>query len=184
MAAASITSNLAKARSKPSSNYISATSLMRTSVSITKAPMRPVCSIRLSATYDKMLALRRGGYYLELNSLHAQTFFRAAEHAGPRDLAAILPTQMLLLVETPDTDKYLVDVGLSKYSFSEPLSIWTPSDSPSVIARGIPGTQLRLRRATDSREAEKGNNETKGDYLQVLIPDSGFGFDLTHFPKK
>ncbi|KAJ6782967.1 hypothetical protein PWT90_10182 [Aphanocladium album] len=152
---------------------------------------QPVCSIRLPGTYDKMVTGKRGGYCLEVNALLAQALRavgfsvdtaqarhvfdpalirEGAQDTSPRDLASVWPTHLCLLVTAGgDKRKYLVDVGLSKYSLAEPLPLPCSGDLSAAVARGILGKEFRLRSTTDSPDAS--DIDTKGYYLQVSIPN-------------
>lgn len=151
---------------------------------------QPVCSIRLPATYDKMVLRKRGGYCLEVNALLAQALravgflvetsvarhvfdasrLHEVQDTSPRDLASVWPTHLCLLVTTQDQKEYLVDVGLSKFSLAEPLPLPTTDNVSAAVTRGILGKQFRLRSTADSPGASDG--DARGYYLQVSIPHS------------
>ncbi|KAJ3477390.1 hypothetical protein NLG97_g8856 [Lecanicillium saksenae] len=151
---------------------------------------QPVCSIRLPATYDKMVTRKRGGYCLEVNMLLAQALravgfsvdttqarhvfdpalVHEPQHTSPRDLTNVWPTHLCLLVTVSDGKRHLVDVGLSKYSLGEPLPLLGSDDLSATVVRGILGKHFRLRATKDSPDAS--DEQAKGYYLQVSIPNA------------
>ncbi|PWN54359.1 cysteine proteinase [Violaceomyces palustris] len=177
----------------------------------------PPCSIRLPGTFEKMVQGRRGGYCLELNSLLAQALRSLGfvvhsaqarivyEQSAPskqgqtKDLVGIQveveksllgnawPTHILLIVQTRDGSRYLVDTGLAKFSLTEPLLIpssqgrWSSLKEEEdwvekSLARGILGKLFRLRRSKVDPDARGGAREVPSYYLQVSIP-SKIGVD-------